>query len=375
MKIISIIGTRPEAIKMAPVVQLLYSQIRSHQLLITAQHRGMLDQTLRIFNLTPDHDLDLMQRNQSIVDLTCRVLTGVSEVLRGERPDLVLVHGDTTTTMAASLAAFYQQIPIGHVEAGLRTRDKYSPFPEELNRRITDCLADLYFAPTELNRKLLLAENVAPEQIVVTGNTAIDALFFMKSKLAATTVTVDELSFNPKDKDYLLVTAHRRESFGEGILRICRALKEISTRYPDLQIVYPVHKNPNIHTVVHRELGACENVQLLNPLDYDQFCHLMIHSRLILTDSGGIQEEAPSLGIPVLVLRDKTERQEAVTAGTVKLVGTDVDAIVTETIRLLGEPEVYTRMSVARNPYGDGKASQRILTAIQAHFRDKRLRA
>ena len=370
-KVLIVFGTRPEAIKMAPVCAALRkAEYIDTKICVTAQHREMLDQVLRTFGIVPDFDLNIMKPGQSLADITSRILHGLRSVLDDFSPDLVLVHGDTTTTLAASLAAYYHQIPVGHVEAGLRTGNKYSPWPEEINRKIAGSVAELHFAPTQWARDNLLAENVVASDIVVTGNTVIDALFLALDVLdnnAEFTTDLDKrLDLDP-NKRLILVTGHRRESFGPGFQRICDALETLSNRN-DVEIVYPVHLNPNVKNAVVARLGGKPGVHLIEPMDYLPFLHLMRRSHLILTDSGGIQEEAPSLGKPVLVLRDTTERPEAVSAGVVRLVGTDTDLIVRETMRLLDDAEAYGAMSRAENPYGDGRASDRILDAIRSRF-------
>lgn len=368
-KVMTIFGTRPEAIKMAPVVKGLRDDPRFEaKVCVTAQHREMLDQVLNLFEITPDHDLDLMKPGQSLHEVTSRMLLGLAPVLEVEKPDMILVHGDTATTLAASLAAYYAQIPVGHVEAGLRTGNMYSPWPEEGNRRGTGALASLHFAPTEKTRKNLLKENTDPQSIMVTGNTVIDALFSVRDRIGADQDLSSKLaamfSFLDPDKKLILVTGHRRESFGGGFERICQALRRVASQYPDAEIVYPVHLNPNVKEPVNRLLADVENVHLIEPLDYLPFVFLMNRAHLILTDSGGIQEEAPSLGKPVLVMRETTERPEAVEAGTVRLVGTDVDLIVSEVERLMLNGAAYEAMSCAHNPYGDGKACGRILEIL-----------
>lgn len=352
---------------MAPVVQALATSAAiESRIAVTAQHREMLDQVLELFQITPDYDLDLMQPGQGLSEITTGVLRGLKPVLEDFGPDLVLVHGDTTTTLAASLAAYYQRIPVGHVEAGLRTGDIYSPWPEEINRKIAGTIARLHFAPTERSRANLLAENVRDEYIHVTGNTVIDALLEVVAKLEADLTLSHEFDerfeIDPARK-VILVTGHRRESFGGGFDRICEALACLVER-DDVQIIYPVHLNPNVKGPVEARLGQLDRVKLIPPLDYLPFVHLMHRAHLILTDSGGVQEEAPSLGKPVLVMRDTTERPEAIDAGTVKLVGTDIKLIVTEVSRLLDDEMAYDIMSQAHNPYGDGQASKRILNAI-----------
>lgn len=368
-KIMTIFGTRPEAIKMAPLVQALRRDPRFEvKVCVTAQHREMLDQVLSLFEITPDYDLNIMKPGQSLHAVTARIVENLAPVLEAEQLDAVLVHGDTATTLAASLAAYYAQIPVGHVEAGLRTGNMYSPWPEEGNRRGTSALASLHFAPTEKARENLLKENTDPQSITVTGNTVIDALFDIRDRIAANRDLSCELaamfSFLDVDRKLILVTGHRRESFGRGFERICKALREIANRYPDSEIVYPVHLNPNVKEPVMQFLGDVQNVHLIGPLDYLPFVFLMNHAHLILTDSGGIQEEAPSLGKPVLVMRETTERPEAVEAGTVRLVGTDVDLIVSEVDRLMSDEAAYEEMSRAHNPYGDGKACSIILDVL-----------
>ena len=369
LRVITIFGTRPEAVKMAPVVKRLRQfpdQIES-RVCVTAQHREMLDQVLEAFQITPDVDLNLMQPNQSLPELTARIFTELHPVLMDFQPDWLLVQGDTTTVMAAAVLGFYDRIKVGHVEAGLRTFDKWQPFPEEINRRLAGVVADLHFAPTENNRQNLLRENVPAELIRVTGNTSIDALHYI-SKLPTPQATSDLLAragVSSGDRRLVLVTAHRRENFGRPIREICQALKELAKRYEnEITLIYPVHLNPNIQGPVHEELDGIPNIILLPPLDYLPLVHLMKHATLILTDSGGIQEEAPSFGIPTLVLRETTERQEGVTAGTLKLVGTDARRIVAEAQRLLDVPEAYAEMAGSVNPYGDGHAAEKIVNAL-----------
>jgi len=370
VKVLIVFGTRPEAIKMAPVVQML-EQVLDVVVCVTAQHREMLDQVLELFEITPHHDLDIMKPGQDLFDVTSNVLLGLKPVLKQEQPDLVLVHGDTTTSMAASLAAFYMQIPVGHVEAGLRTHDIYSPFPEEVNRQLTGRIATHHFAPTEQARSNLLAEGVAEDRIVVTGNTVIDALLSVVEKARMVPFSdklQDQLPFlNSREslQRLVLVTGHRRENFGRGFEEICQALSQLAVKYPEVHIIYPVHLNPNVRDPVNRVLSGVENVHLLEPLDYLPFIKLMDLSYLVLTDSGGIQEEAPSLGKPVLVMRDTTERPEAVEAGTVQLVGADSGNIVAAVERLLNDSVAYKAMSRAHNPYGDGHACERILKKLE----------
>jgi UDP-N-acetylglucosamine 2-epimerase (non-hydrolysing) len=367
-KILCVVGTRPEAIKMAPVILALQKEASLEvHVVATAQHREMLDQVLNLFEIVPEYDLNLMRPGQDLTDITSNVLLGMRGVLRQWRPDWVLVHGDTTTTCAAALAAYYEKIPVGHVEAGLRTGNIYSPWPEEMNRRIAGAITTLHFAPTLLARENLLKENVPAERIRVTGNTVIDALQAVVARIKSDAALEQSLAnlftnLNP-DKRLILVTGHRRENFGDGFERICQALLELS-KQNDVEILYPVHLNPNVQEPVNRILANCPNIHLIEPLDYLPFVFLMDRSYIIITDSGGVQEEAPSLGKPVLVMRDTTERPEAVEAGTVKLVGTDTDAIVREATRLLADTGEYERMARSHNPYGDGKASSRIVEAL-----------
>jgi UDP-N-acetylglucosamine 2-epimerase (non-hydrolysing) len=361
-------GTRPEAIKLAPVIRELARHPKEFQpaVLVTAQHRQMLDQVLRVFDIKPDHDLDVMRPGQSLADVTVGALRGVERVLRLARPDMVIVQGDTTSAFAAALAAFYERIPVGHVEAGLRTGDKYSPYPEEMNRRLVSSLADLHFAPTRAAKENLLSEGVSRSRIHVTGNTVVDALKAMRRSKAVLRMPV--LDGIPKEHRVILVTAHRRESFGPGFERICRALRTIVERNPDVVVVYPVHLNPNVRKPAREILGRVLRVHLIEPLEYLPFVRLMERAYLILTDSGGIQEEAPALGKPVLVMRDVTERPEAVVAGTARLVGTETEVIVAATERLLHSAAAYRKMVRARNPFGDGRASSRIAAALRRHF-------
>lgn len=368
-KILTVFGTRPEAIKMAPLVQALNADPRfTSCLCITAQHREMLDQVLTLFDLSADHDLDIMSPGQSLYQVTSRILMGLQPILKLEKPDVVLVHGDTATTLSTTLAAYYAKVPVGHVEAGLRTGDMYSPWPEEGNRRVTGALAAHHFAPTPMSAENLKAENTDPATIHITGNTVIDALLGVRDRMQADAAFAETMKgqfpFLDASKRMILVTGHRRESFGGGFERICEALKEICETYPDAQVVYPVHLNPNVQEPVNRILAGVQNIHLIEPLDYLPFVYLMTQSYLILTDSGGIQEEAPSLGKPVLVMRDTTERPEAVEAGTVRLVGTDTALIVSEVTRLMNDADAYKTMSQAHNPYGDGKACARILDAL-----------
>ncbi|EOI3579239.1 UDP-N-acetylglucosamine 2-epimerase (non-hydrolyzing) [Cronobacter turicensis] len=370
MRVLTVFGTRPEAIKMAPLVHALAQDPAfDTRVCVTAQHREMLDQVLHLFSIVPDYDLNIMKPGQGLTEITCRILEGLKPILTEFRPDVVLVHGDTTTTIATSLAAFYQRIPVGHVEAGLRTGDLYSPWPEEANRTLTGHLAMYHFAPTELSRQNLLRENIPEARIFVTGNTVIDALIAVRDRVMADEPLRLRLEtqypFLDGAKKMILVTGHRRESFGEGFEQICRALADIAAQNRDVQIVYPVHLNPNVTEPVNRILGHVENVVLIEPQEYLPFVWLMNHAWLILTDSGGIQEEAPSLGKPVLVMRETTERPEAVEAGTVRLVGTDTQRIVAEVTRLLNDEAAYQAMSHAHNPYGDGQACERILHALK----------
>ncbi|MBW9461250.1 UDP-N-acetylglucosamine 2-epimerase (non-hydrolyzing) [Kluyvera sp. EC_51] len=370
MKVLTVFGTRPEAIKMAPLVHALAKDPHFEaKVCVTAQHREMLDQVLSLFSIVPDYDLNIMSPGQGLTEITCRILQGLKPVLESFKPDVVLVHGDTTTTAAASLAAFYQRIPVGHVEAGLRTGDLYSPWPEEANRTLTGHLAMYHFAPTENSRQNLLRENLSGKRIFVTGNTVIDALFWVRDRVMNDKALNADLSqrypFLSQGKKMILVTGHRRESFGQGFEQICHALAEIAANNPDVQIVYPVHLNPNVSEPVNRILGHIDNIMLIEPQEYLPFVWLMNHAWLILTDSGGIQEEAPSLGKPVLVMRETTERPEAIDAETVRLVGTDSQRIVDEVTRLLRDEDEYQRMSRAHNPYGDGRACERILSALK----------
>ncbi len=361
IRILSVFGTRPEAIKMAPVIKGLQMDSRfDAAVCVTAQHREMLDQVLSLFDIKPEYDLDVMKPGQDLVDITCSVLQDMRKVVCDFGPDRILVHGDTTTTLAASLAAYYHQVPVGHVEAGLRTGNIYSPWPEELNRKLTGGIADIHFAPTEWARNNLLSEGVAGDRICVTGNTVIDALHMairlLKNDKALEYSIAGLFPFLDPTRRLILVTGHRRESFGGGFDRICSALSVLARR-DDIQIVYPVHLNPNVREPVMRVLSDMENVHLVEPLDYLPFVYLMNRAYLVLTDSGGIQEEAPSLGKPVLVMRDTTERPEAVKAGTVRLVGTDESRIINEVEALLDDEEEYRAMSVAHNPYGDGRSA------------------
>ena len=368
IKVMSVFGTRPEAIKMAPLVKALEKEELTESIVcVTAQHREMLDQVLNDFKIVPDYDLNIMKAGQTLEDITVRALTGIGEVIRKERPDIVLVHGDTSTTFAASLAAYYNQTKVGHVEAGLRTYDKYQPFPEEMNRRLTGAMADLHFSPTSLARENLLKENIDRDIIFITGNTAIDAL---KTTIDNNYVfTVEELNkIDYKAKRVITVTAHRRENLGEPLENICNALKKIVDNYDDVELVYAVHKNPAVSNTVHRILGGNDRIHLLDPLDLRDMHNLMNRSFMVMTDSGGLQEEVPSMGKPVLVLRNVTERPEGVEAGTLKLAGTDTDTVYTMAKELLENKEEYMKMAVAKNPFGDGNASERIVNAILYSF-------
>lgn len=373
-KILLVFGTRPEAIKMAPLVKAFQEQNQDFQtkVCVTAQHREMLDQVLNLFEITTDFDLDIMKPNQDLYDITDNILQGMKTVFKIYRPDVIFVHGDTTTTFAVSLAAFYEKIAIGHIEAGLRTGNIYSPWPEEANRKLTSQLTSYHFAPTQQSRNNLLKENVAAEKIIVTGNTVIDALLFMQNRLDTDSPfrqrvqeSVNGKGFDPEVTEFILVTGHRRENFGQGFVDICTALKTIALERPAINIVYPVHLNPNVLKPVNELLGDLKNVYLIEPLQYEAFIYLMSLSKLIITDSGGVQEEAPSLGKPVLVMRDTTERPEAVDAGTVKLVGTDIKRIIKETSELLDNQSAYDSMAKAHNPYGDGKACERIINFMK----------
>lgn len=378
--ILLIFGTRPEAIKMAPLVKEFqrYSDDYKTVVCVTGQHREMLDQVLQIFEIKPDYDLNIMKQGQDLYDVTARVLVGLRDVLKAVSPDVVLVHGDTTTSMAAALAAFYQQIPVGHVEAGLRTHNIYSPWPEEINRQLTGRIATYHFAPTPLSRQNLLNEGVEPAHIHVTGNTVIDALYWVvdriKSDGALSQTLSEELLHSGYDvnrlsqgKKLVLITGHRRENFGDGFIRICKAIKTLVEQYPEVDFVYPMHLNPNVRKPIHEAFDgrSYDNMYFIEPLEYLSFVYLMEKSTIVLTDSGGIQEEAPGLGKPVLVMRDTTERPEALEAGTVKLVGTDYDKIVGEVSRLIDDPLYYKTMSEAVNPYGDGKACERIVELLK----------
>lgn len=384
-KIMLVFGTRPEAIKMAPLVKDFQKKPEEFQTIVcvTGQHREMLDQVLHIFDITPDYDLNIMKQGQDLYDVTTRVLTGMRDVLREVQPDIVLVHGDTTTSTASALAAFYQQIPVGHVEAGLRTHDIYSPWPEEMNRLITGRIATYHFSPTLLSKQNLLNEGVKEEAITVTGNTVIDALYMVVNKIKGNRELDKELKrvlkFSGYDvnrlssgKKMVLITGHRRENFGEGFISICQAIKTLAVKYPEIDFVYPMHLNPNVRKPIHKVFGedllGLTNMFFIEPLEYLSFVYLMEKTTIVLTDSGGIQEEAPGLGKPVLVMRDTTERPEALEAGTVKLVGTNYDKIVNEVSALLDDEIYYEKMSKAVNPYGDGNACNRILFYLRKHL-------
>lgn len=372
-KVLLVFGTRPEAIKMAPLALQLQQQSNFEtKVCVTGQHRQMLDQVLELFNLKPDFDLNLMKPGQTLSDVTSGVLKGLETVFTEWLPDVVLVHGDTATTFAASLAAYYHKVKIGHVEAGLRTGDIYSPWPEEANRKLTGALANYHFAPTQSSYNNLLKENINPEMITITGNTVIDALLKVKEKIETDKKIIsdfdEQFDFLDISKKMILVTGHRRENFGQGFLNICQALVNIAQKYADVQIVYPVHLNPNVQKPVNELLSGISNIHLIAPQDYLPFVYLMNHSYLILTDSGGIQEEAPSLGKPVLVMRDTTERPEAVDAGTVKLVGTDVATIEESVIALIEDTLLYQQMAEAYNPYGDGLACEKIIQKLMSNF-------
>ena len=371
IKVITIFGTRPEAIKMAPLVKELQNRGNIEvKVCVTAQHREMLDQVLNLFKIIPEYDLDIMKRKQSLTGITTRILKGLDEIFEVEKPDLILVHGDTTTTFAGALAAFYKQVKVGHVEAGLRTFDKYFPFPEEMNRKLTGAIADLHFAPTISSKNNLLREGVCENDIYLTGNTVIDAMkYTVEEDYEFENNVLKKINFN--NKKIIMVTAHRRENWGDGIFNICKALKRIVLENQTVEIVYLVHLNPVVKDMVHKELGGLDRVHLLPPLDTKETHNLMNRSYLVMTDSGGLQEEAPHLGKPVLVLRDSTERPEAVDAGTVKLVGTDIDKIIENANLLINNNDEYIKMSKAINPYGDGKASVKIADAIEGYFKKR----
>ena len=370
-KVLLVFGTRPEAIKMAPLVKALQNDTQNFmtKVCVTAQHREMLDQVLELFEITPEYDLNLMKHGQDLYDITSNVLLGMKDVLSDFKPDIVLVHGDTTTTAATSLSAFYQHIKVAHVEAGLRTGDIYSPWPEEVNRQVTGVVASYHFAPTQTSYNNLLRENKNSKNIIITGNTVIDALFLVVEKIKSNPhlelkikKDLQELHYEIKsDRKFILVTGHRRENYGQGFINICEALKDIALNNPTYDIVYPVHLNPNVQDPVKKVLSDISNIYLIEPLQYEQFVYMMLSSFFIITDSGGVQEEAPSLGKPVLVMRDTTERPEALEKGTVKLVGTDKQTIIKEAQKLIDDSEEFEKMSKAHNPYGDGKACEKIL--------------
>lgn len=365
LKVMTVFGTRPEAIKMAPVVKALEAAPDMEAIVtVTAQHREMLDQVLHLFSITPDYDLNIMSAGQTLYDVTTKALLGLKDVLEETKPDVVLVHGDTTTTFAGALAAFYQEIPVGHVEAGLRTGNIYSPFPEEMNRKLTGSLTTYHFSPTSSAEKNLLKENISSEHLYVTGNTVIDAL---RTTVKEGYHFEEELlnSLDYEQKRIILVTTHRRENLGEPMRHVYRAIRRLVHEFDDIEVVFPVHRNPKVRSIVAEELGDTERVHLIDPLEYEPFANLMARSYLLMTDSGGIQEEAPALGKPVLVLRNTTERPEAVTAGTVKLVGTDEEAVFMTARRLLSDKEAYASMANSVNPYGDGEASRRIIEALR----------
>ena len=368
IKVMSVFGTRPEAIKMAPLVKELEKRKEIKSIVcVTAQHREMLDQVLETFEIKPDYDLNIMKQGQTLAEVTTRALVGLEDVIKEAKPDIVLVHGDTTTTFAGGLAAFYNQVAIGHVEAGLRTYNKYSPFPEEMNRQMVDCMTDMCFAPTNLSKENLLKQNIPEEKIYVTGNTAIDAM--------KTTVSREyknkELDWIKKDERLILLTAHRRENLGDPMRNIFKAIRRIVDEFPDTKVIYPIHKNPKVREVANEIFDGCNKVRLIEPLEVFDFHNFQNQSYIIMTDSGGIQEEAPSLGKPVLVLRDTTERPEGIDAGTLKLVGTDEETIYKEAKKLLTNQKEYDKMSKASNPYGDGHASERIADAIIDYFNNK----
>ena len=368
IKVMSIFGTRPEAIKMAPLVKELERRKKIESIVcVTAQHREMLDQVLNTFDIKPNYDLNIMKQGQTLADVTTRALIGLEEVIKEVKPDIVLVHGDTTTTFAGALAAFYNQVAIGHVEAGLRTYDKYSPFPEEMNRQCVDRMTDMYFAPTEISKDNLLKENIDESKIYITGNTAIDAM----STTVDDNYTHPELEWIKPGEKMILLTAHRRENLGEPMRHIFRGIKRIVDEFDDVKVIYPIHMNPRVREVANEVFGDADRVKLIEPLEVFDFHNFQNKSYIILTDSGGIQEEAPSLGKPVLVLRDTTERPEGIAAGTLKLVGTDEEVIYEETKKLLTSKDDYEKMSKASNPYGDGHASERIVDAIEKYFNNK----
>lgn len=366
IKVMSIFGTRPEAIKMAPLVKELENREEIKNIVcVTAQHREMLDQVLETFKITPNYDLDIMKKGQTLTEITSRVLIKLEEVIHKEKPNIILVHGDTTTTFAGSLAAYYNQVAIGHVEAGLRTNQKYSPFPEEMNRQMVDCMTDIYFAPTELSKENLIKENIEEDKIYITGNTAIDAM----STTIKENYTHPELEWIKNNEKLILLTAHRRENLGKPMKQIFKAVKKIVDEFEDVKVIYPIHMNPEIREIAHEVFDNCERVRIIEPLEVFDFHNFQNKSYMIMTDSGGVQEEAPSLGKPVLVLRDTTERPEGIKAGTLKLVGTDEENIYKEARKLLIDKEAYNKMSNSSNPYGDGHASKRIVDAIIEYFK------
>jgi len=379
-KILTVFGTRPEAIKMAPLVKKLEKErVFESKICVTAQHREMLDQVLALFDIQPNYDLNIMKPNQDLYDITSDILQGIKKILEDFKPDLILVHGDTTTTFATTLAAFYKKIDIGHVEAGLRTGNIYSPWPEEANRKLTGALAKYHFAPTKTAKENLLKEGIKEENIIITGNTVIDALFLALEKvnqdenleqqiINQINSQINNSEFSILHSQFVIITGHRRENFGEGFINICEAIKDLAIKYPEVNFIYPVHLNPNVRKPVNEILSKLDNVFLIEPLDYLPFIYLMSKSYLILTDSGGIQEEAPSLGKPVLVMRNTTERPEAVEAGTVKLVGTDKEKIIKEVSKLIEDKNEYDKISKAINPYGDGKASQKIIKFLRENL-------
>ena len=374
-KILLVFGTRPEAIKMAPLYHALKAVPGDFEtkICVTAQHRQMLDQVLQVFGITPDIDLNVMKKGQDLFDVTGSVLMGMREVLRAQKPDVLLIHGDTTTTMAAALAGFYEGVPIGHVEAGLRTHNLQAPFPEEFNRQVASKLAKWHFAPTDVSRQNLVDENIPDSSITITGNTVIDALFWVLERIEADPIRKaaldvflsEKLNFNWRKDQFILITGHRRENFGGGFLEICNALGDLAERHPTTHFIYPVHLNPNVQNPVKAVLSNFQNIKLIEPLDYEPFVYLLKHSHLVLTDSGGIQEEAPSLGKPVLVMRDLTERPEGVLAGTVRLVGANRQKIITNVSELLDDESSYKKMCRAHNPYGDGSACAQIISTLR----------
>ena len=368
IKVMSVFGTRPEAIKMAPLVKELEKRNEIESIVcVTAQHREMLDQVLETFKINPKYDLNIMKNGQTLTDITTNVLSQLDNIIKKEKPEIILVHGDTTTTLASAMAAFYNQIDIGHVEAGLRTYDKYSPYPEEMNRQMVDCMTDMYFAPTDTSKNNLIKENIKEDKIYVTGNTVIDAMKYTVSK----DYSNEELDWIKGNEKLILLTAHRRENLGEPMKRIFKAIRRIVDEFSDVKVIYPIHKNPKVREIANSVFNGCDKVKLIEPLEIFDFHNFQSHSYIILTDSGGIQEEAPSLGKPVLVLRDTTERPEGVDAGTLKLVGTDEKTIYEETKKLLLNKDEYKKMSMASNPYGDGLASERIADAIVKRYLKK----